>query len=360
MKKFGIFLLLIAALIACGEAPATNLDPIEPLPESGDNADSLNQTDTAVSTTSTSVPASSETVSEEGAPVTSDEPQPPENGEATAPAEESNIESAVDPANEAKAAVAATPEPIVEETMVEVVAEFESQLDEALKAESGSDLAFGGFETVETRSISMVDGSELLVSYSVGFRPFEPLQNHFVLLTQPAENGWIELGRIELDFPDIMFPDSLTLLEENGRLWLQVASGVGAHGGCYDALLWDGTALTSSISHCHSSPAGAGKLEDLNGDGQIDALLNNTNDYIFCYACSVRLPSYEVRTFNGSFWETKSLATIETGDETAVNLNNEAVALANAGLWQDASLTLVELNSDDPTVVWNQVIVGIY
>ncbi|MEM7335323.1 MAG: DUF333 domain-containing protein, partial [Chloroflexota bacterium] len=46
--------------------------------------------------------------------------------------------------------------------------------------------------------------------------------------------------------------------------------------------------------------------------------------------------------------------------ETAVNLNNEAVALANAGLWQDASLTLVELNSDDPTVVWNQVIVGIY
>lgn len=237
--------------------------------------------------------------------------------------------------------------------------QLESQIDAEIKNETGAELAYGGFETVEIQPVQLSDGTQLWTVYTVGFRPFDPVQNHFVRLYKHESDQWQELGEVRLEFPDILFPKSVSTLVENGRLWLAVDSGVGAHGGCFDLLLWDGQALTSSVSHCHSSP-GAGQLTDLNGDGFIDVLLENGNDYIFCYACGVRLPDFEVRTFNDSFWETVTLTTISEGSSEEIALNNEAVALANAGLWQDASATISQLNSLDPTILWNETLITLY
>ena len=352
MSKKLLFVLLLL-IVACGEAPPNDVGVDDGAVRDVAEVDSSGGSDGAE-------------------PTLTPPPLPPTNGDepetetdtavaldSPAVEEETAVENAE--ASEAESSEAVNVQvPVIDEAIVETVTELESQIEEELQEASGNELAFGGFETIETKPINRVDGSQLWMSYSVGFRPFDPIQNHFVLLLKPEGEGWLELGRVELEFPDILFPESVQTLEENGRLWLQVESGVGAHGGCFDLLLWDGTTFSHSVSQCHSSPAGAGELGDLNGDGQLDVLLNNTNDYIFCYACGVRKPMYQVQTFNGSFWETVSLAPAPEGDDYVVALNDAAVDLANAGLWLDASQTLGQLNVDDPTIVWNQTIVGLH
>lgn len=258
------------------------------------------------------------------------------------------------------AAVVPTAVPINNEQVEEAVEQLEESLDETLKEQTGSDLAFGGFEAIETRPINLANGSQLFTSYTVGFRPFDPVQNHFVMLMRPTDSGFEELGRVELSQPDVMFADSVTTLEENGRLWLEVQSGIGAHGGCFDLLLWNGSSFSNSISHCYSSPVGAGDLTDLDGDGRIDVILNNTNDYVFCYACGVRQPSFEIRTFNDTAWELVPLREISTGGEAIITRNNTAVALANAGLWKAADEMAASLDGTDPVVFWNKTIIEEY
>lgn len=340
-KKLVALFIILMVVVACGEAPST-----PDLPDEGaerDAGDVVSVVDDAPTLTPPPLPD----VADESAP---------EAGESDPVEQEVAVEETAVPPPPTEPP---PPTPLSEED-AQAVEVLESSLEDELKSESGSELAFGGFETVETTPINMSDGTEVWVSYSVGFRPFEPLQNHFVRLSRQEAEGWVTLGEVELEFPDVVFNESLTAVEENDRLWLEIDSGVGAHGGCWDLLSWDGAELTNSVSHCHSTPSGVGDLVDLNGDGRLDVLLNNTNDYVFCYACGVRDPSYEFRTFNGSAWDTVTLQPMTAGDDYVVALNNAAVELAKAGLWQDAAQSLSQIEGDDPTLIWNQTIVGIY
>ncbi|MCA9929574.1 MAG: hypothetical protein KC419_13905, partial [Anaerolineales bacterium] len=216
----------------------------------------------------------------------------------------------------------APPDPaVLAETLKQIMAA-------TLQTETGSDAPFAGFEGLTAVPLPLAQEPPLWLVHSVGFRPFEPLQNHFVAVFAYENENFREIGRAALENPDILFDNSVQSWEIDGRLWLEVNSGVGAHGNCLDVLRLDQTGLFDDIAYCHSTMAGS--LTDLNQDGLPEIVLNNTNDYVFCYACAVQLPDYAVLTWNGTGWQPVSL--VKLGGSTDMILqNNEAVALAEAG-----------------------------
>ena len=88
---------------------------------------------------------------------------------------------------------------------------------------------------------------------SVGFRSFDPLRNHFVAVFAYENEKFREIGRVSLEDPDILFDNSVMNQEIDGRIWLEVNGGVGAHGNCLNVLRLDQGILYSDIAHCHSS-----------------------------------------------------------------------------------------------------------
>ena len=121
---------------------------------------------------------------------------------------------------------------------------------------------------------------------------------------------------------------------------LQVDGGVGAHSGTFQVLSFDGQSLRQEVGGASSSP-GAGYLADLNGDGQQDVVLNATERYIFCYACGVSAPYFQVYTWDGRQMRQVAIAPMGVAEQSQSYWlpNNEAVRLAEAGLWAEAFRT---------------------
>ena len=225
-----------------------------------------------------------------------------------------------------------------------------------LQSENGTDAPFGGYEDLFVERLPIDHQLSFWMVHSVGFRSFDPLLPHFVAIFLRDGEVWQEVGRVELEYPDILFGGGIMGEELNGRYWLQIESGVGAHGGCFDLLRFDQGILTHDISHCYSSPGGAGEFLDVNEDGWPEVVLNASDQYVYCYACGITYSQFILQTFDGVSWRQIELATL-SGDSEAVTLNNEAVRLAQAGVWKAASETMARVDSSDPTIVWNRVII---
>lgn len=213
---------------------------------------------------------------------------------------------------------------------------------------------FGGVTVLPTAA-----DPPLWAVHTFGFRPFDPLQNHFVAMYSRAGDQWQELSRLELENPDMMFELSGQFVDlGDGRTWIEFQSGAGAHGSCYDLVRYDGVSLTNEISSCHSSFASQG-VQDIDDDGRPDLVLNFTDDYVFCYACGVRYPVYQVLTWDGDGWQEKGFNTLPS-DHPAAAQHNRAVELAQAGLWQEASLELALSSYRDELTVWNEALINLY
>ncbi|MCP5100476.1 MAG: hypothetical protein GY943_33420 [Chloroflexi bacterium] len=225
-----------------------------------------------------------------------------------------------------------------------------------LQAEKGTDAAFGGYEGLFVERLPYEAPLPIWMVYSIGFRPFDPPASHFVALFLYDTGTWQEIGRVLLENPNIVFDAGVSGWELNGRYWLEIESGVGAHGGCYDLLRLDQGILTHDISHCHSSPGGAGFITDTNHDGLPEVTLNFSDQYVFCYACGVTYFAYQLQTFDGISWQPVELTRL-AGDDEAVRLNNEAVRLAQAGIWYAALPIISQVESLDPAIFWNRIII---
>ncbi len=226
------------------------------------------------------------------------------------------------------------------------------------------------------------DSPPLWVLYSTGMRNFEldPVPSHFVAIYTRDEAGWRELARVDLDAPpaeDTLLVEPLPdyidaggvqqVAIEPSRVWLTVDGGAGAHSGTFQVLSFDGQDLALALAGSSASP-GAGYVADVNQDGQNDVVFNATDPYIFCYACGVRHPYFQVHTWLGD-----ALAPVEISDlmmgqrDTPVGeANSAAVALARAGLWHDALMKIDEAaelaGDDDPSTPsgslrWNQALI---
>lgn len=259
----------------------------------------------------------------------------------------------------------ATPTEIpIETRLSDIQQELVMGIGPTLTPESSGTSFFGGIADVNWFELDTAESDQpYWVFHSVGMRSYEPLQNHFVAIYS-LENGDLnEIDRVELEIPDYMREGSVKQVPvEPEGIWLQVMSGVGAHSGCFDMLRFDGGDIEHVLSDCASSPD-AGEVRDLDGDGISEVLLNWSEDYVFCYACGVRIRSYQVWRWDGNQLAQVELNTL-TGSypQELVQLNNRAVVLADGELWVDARQNIegaLEISGDNETVFWNAVLIDL-
>jgi hypothetical protein len=207
---------------------------------------------------------------------------------------------------------------------------------------------YGGFQIIP---LATPTGSPpLWAAFSTGMRSFEtdPIPSHFVSLqTYTTQGGWQELARFFLDEgaggggPDYIDPSGVRqVLVEPAHLWVEVEGGIGAHGGIYELLMYDGSRLIDQA--WGSSPApGAGRLQDLNADGLQEVILNTSDPYIFAYATGVRKPGFALLTWDGASQRMAEvgLQPVPADQAGAARAEiNRAVEMAQAGLWKDAKI----------------------
>ncbi len=229
------------------------------------------------------------------------------------------------------------------------------------------DLMRDSFRPLAVLPLQVPTGSRpLWAVYSIGYRSFnEQLsEEHFLSVYTRVEGGWQELARAMLQGPDYINAASVQQVQlEPGRIWLQEEGGAGAHGGCFDLFSFDGQALVSQASYCHTSP-GAGRVTDVNGDGTPDVVFNETDNYVFCYACSVRYPRYRVLRWDGSRLVEVPLTPLAgSAPQGLQQLTNRAVELAKAGLWKDAQAAAGQaqaLGVKNATATWDAAIIRLH
>ena len=259
----------------------------------------------------------------------------------------------------------ATPTEIPKETRLsDIQQKLVMGIGPTLTPESSSTSLFGGITDVNWFELDTAESDQpYWVFHSVGMRSYEPLQNHFVAI-YTLENGDLnEINRVELQIPDYIGEGSVKQVPvEPEGIWLQVMSGVGAHSGCFNMLRFDGGDIEHVLSDCASSPD-AGEVRDLDGDGISEVLFNWSEDYVFCYACGVRIRDYQVWRWDGTQLVQVELTEL-TGSfpQELVQLNNRAVDLANGELWMDANQSIegaLEISGDNETVFWNAVLIDL-
>lgn len=278
---------------------------------------------------------------------------------ATSPTDEASATATADDTSIPPEGTPVLTDPLAIELRATVVAEFPATPTPA----SVSDI--GGIEGVNvipiTATASMKDLGTLWAVYSYGQRRFDPEENHFVSIYSHNNGAWKRLSLAKLDNPDIIDPTGVDQVNvEPGNVWIEVQSGVGAHGGCFDLLRFDGQVLRDEVQNCSSTPNGGG-LEDLNGDGKLDAILNQSEDYVFCYACGVSYIHSGVMTWNGTKMQPVNPQSLpDTAPQELRTMVDRAINLAQHDLWKDALQTITDtlkFNSQDPTYIWDAALI---
>ncbi|OQY47355.1 MAG: hypothetical protein B6242_05275 [Anaerolineaceae bacterium 4572_78] len=201
-----------------------------------------------------------------------------------------------------------------------------------------------------------------ITSYT--FRNVET-QNHFVAVYTHNDNQWQEISRLDLEsMPDYMHDSPPHVVEiEPDLAWIEIDGAVGAHSTVYEIVSFDGKNLNSEITSFNSSGE-AGYLKDINEDGTLEVILNLTENYIFCYACGVRKPIFDIVAWNGSELLSVSLEFSTNFDPKSPDaLNNKAVQLGQVELWMDAQTIMDEAlaqDSDNPVFKKNGAIIKLH
>ncbi|MCC6457387.1 MAG: PD40 domain-containing protein [Caldilineaceae bacterium] len=278
-------------------------------------------------------------------------------------------------------------------------AELEALVSEQLElARIAEESEFGAIEGVSAFQLTPVDDSDsdLWVAYTFGLRSFDPLQNHVVAIYARVESGWQELARMEFTESEtgepaieepategqaeegqaaeadpaafILAPDYLgegsvrQVFVEPTRIWLEVQGGAGAHSGTYHVLSYDGETLSTEVENFTASPGGS-KLVDLNKDGLLEAQLDVSDPYVFCYACGVRVVEYQLLHWNGTQFVPVTLSPLtDSAPADLRETNDRAIKLAQAGLWKDALETVSSLDiagEVDPVLAWNALYIQV-
>ncbi len=122
---------------------------------------------------------------------------------------------------------------------------------------------------------------------------------------------------------------------------IAIRGGTGAHAGTLDVVLVEGELLRIGVSHVSARP-GAGEIADLDGDGVVEIVLNSSNPYVFCYACSVEEKGELVYRWDGVEYAPVPLEVPDDLEGDLVEAAERVVGLAAANLWRDAALLAIE------------------
>ncbi len=241
-----------------------------------------------------------------------------------------------------------------------------------LKAQIEADLildpeGFDSFQGVAITELTVPAGSPALwMAHTYGFRAYNDTDDvpHFVAIyTFTADGVWQVMGQVDLECPSFVMDEGVSQVNVAPQgVWVEIVAGTGAHSGCFDLLHFDGSTLSVAASNFNSSP-GAGYVADLNGDGLAEVALDQTEPYVFCYACGVRLVDFTILHWTGTQLEPVNLTALPDSAPADVReANNQAVTLANGWLWADAQASIAQaatLAPDNSTVMWNKVVIDL-
>ncbi|MCY3913283.1 MAG: polysaccharide deacetylase family protein [Chloroflexi bacterium] len=181
-----------------------------------------------------------------------------------------------------------------------------------------------------------------------------------------AEDHWIEVDRLEVELAPQrtqvdLAPTGWALADGAPAAWITVRGGTGAHAGTLNIIRFDGATLSTELSWLSARPY-AGEVTDLDGDGLVEVVVNDSDPYVFCYACAVELKREILYWWDGSRLVPVDLrapvANVPAGVADEVD---EFVALARAGLWRDAALAAIAAARQAPEsaeVRWLSVLVN--
>ena len=169
--------------------------------------------------------------------------------------------------------------------------------------------AFDGFTGVGITPLTAAAAGQWAV-YTTGMRSYTAAvdQPHLLAVYTREAAGWRQLGLQAIGAGEDAGDPGADYLGEGGvsqapvepsRLWLQVEGGVGAHSGAYHLYSFDESGFTLQAAGFSSSP-GAGRVEDITGDGIGEVLLDASDYYVFCYACGVRYAHTNVLRWDGA------------------------------------------------------------
>ena len=251
---------------------------------------------------------------------------------------------------------------------------------DSLIASVAAGLPPGAFEGVAAFPLTVPPGQRpLWAVHSYGLRNFDlsPSPDHFIAIYTQEAGAWQELARlalvsddIKVAGPDYLGEDGVTQVQiAPSRIWLQVEGGAGAHSGVFDLVSFDGSQLRRDLNAFAPSP-GVGHVQDVNGDGQPDVIINASDPYVFCYACGVVKIGYVVYNWDeaqGKFIDVplQEMLMGQSGHPGRA-ANSEAVMLARAGLWKDAATKIADAKqlsanvkppSSNQTLAWNYGII---
>ena len=248
---------------------------------------------------------------------------------------------------------------------------------EALQSQFLASLALqeeGGIAGAAVQLLNTADGLRWLV-HSVGMRSFDPPQPHTLAVYSFTPEGWEEEARFAFAEPESEGPLPPDYLGEGSarQVFIQpedsgiyVEGGVGAHGGTAHVLLYDPDAgeITVAAAHSNAFPR-VGRVDDVGGDVWQEVIFDQSDAYVFCYACGVRLVDYQLLRWNGSTLEAVTLTALPEGAPGAA-LNNEALNLAEAGLWAQAQEIIRQALAAAPagapaseTIAWNAALINL-
>jgi hypothetical protein len=245
-------------------------------------------------------------------------------------------------------------------------------------------LPANAFDGLAVLPLHVTDGERpLWAVYSQGFRNYDldPVPGHFVAIYTWDYNSWQELTRQDLheqqenNFgPDYLNEHSVNQVDiDPAYVWLAIDGGIGAHGGTFQLLRFDGTILHLEVAGSNANP-GVGYLEDLNGDDTSEVILRLHDFYVFCYACGVRYLNFGVHSWDSAAAGQMVERTLQplpqtVQDHPAYQPNNRAVELANADLWPAALVQMEEAErlavetavpTDAAILEWNAALIRLY
>ena len=174
---------------------------------------------------------------------------------------------------------------------------------------------------------------------------------HIVAVYRLNSDGtWSEeIDRIEIETAPQRTgePELVTLAVAPGSAWVVIRGPTGAHAGTLDVIRFDGSRVSTTLSHLSSRP-NAGELSDLDGDGLPEFVLNASNPYVFCYACAVEEARVQIHRWDGSDLSRVPLAVPAGLPPDATADAALVVALAEADLWREAAARAVHAAGEVP------------
>jgi hypothetical protein len=160
-------------------------------------------------------------------------------------------------------------------------------------------------------------------------------------LTIYQKNGSEFVKVTQYDFTNGEYIGDLELLpnpDPNHALFI-VHGGVGAHSSFGNVFSFDGKTLKLVLETQSDAGGGALTIQDINGDGVLDAIGDATDYYVFCYACGVRIYSDTIYSWDGTKFVEQTLT--KSSDATI----QQAIDYAKAQRWNMVTKSLPTISA---------------